>query len=67
MQMDQQQNSHMVRDKMIGYFNQLLESGMFENEGMTEHKENVQNLIRNYDTRRRNANVKKSVALGENK
>ncbi len=40
---------------------------MFENEGMVEHKENVQNLIRNYDSRRRNANVKKSVALGENK
>jgi hypothetical protein len=67
MQMDQQQNSYVVRDKMIGYFNQLLESGMFENEGMVEHKENVQNLIRNYDSRRRNANVKKSVALGENK
>lgn len=65
--MDQQQNSYMVRDKMIGYFHQLLESGMFDNEGMAEHKENVQNLICNYDTRRRNANVKKSVELGENK
>ncbi len=30
-QMDQQKNSYVVRDQMIGYMNHLLESGMFEN------------------------------------
>jgi len=55
-------NSIVLREKLIAYFNRLLESGALDHGELAKYKQEVETLIRNYDHKRRTMSVKKNLA-----